>query len=326
MDFGQSAEEKMLAEALSGVLSEVCSTARLRAWEAERVSFDDAFWSAMSKAGFLETGLPGSDCASFSVLALLEETAGRFLAPQVLSWHSAYAAFLTGERELAAAAPPGRAGLQLSDGRLSGTAEGVLFLDRAAEVALPGPGGDGLAFVRTSDVQAELVETQSLVPQWRISLSEVSPRMVPAPALALALTRLRACLAAWATGAAAQAIEVASAYARERRQFDHPIGSYQSVQNRLVDAAVQVEQARMLVYRAAALIDGGDPEAADLAVLARLQAGKAFVQASRAALLTHGGYGFTVDFDVQLYFRRAKEAQLSFEPRIDWPLAPAFRN
>jgi len=43
-------------------------------------------------------------------------------------------------------------------------------------------------------------------------------------------------------------------------------------------------------------------------------------------MLTFGGYAFTVDFDIQLYFRRAKEAQLAFEPRPPWQLAPGFRN
>jgi acyl-CoA dehydrogenase len=141
-----------------------------------------------------------------------------------------------------------------------------------------------------------------------------------------ALNRLRTCLAAWAVGAGSQALDLAAAYARERVQFDHPIGSYQSVQNRLVDAAIQVEQARMLVYRAAALIDADEAGAGDVARLAKHHAGKAFALASRGALMTFGGYGFTVDFDIQLYFRRAKEMQLAFEPRPSWDLVPAFRS
>jgi alkylation response protein AidB-like acyl-CoA dehydrogenase len=177
-------------------------------------------------------------------------------------------------------------------------------------------------------VTATLVTTQSLVPQWRVAFDGAEAELVPISRArqAQALDRLRTCLAAWSTGAGSRAIELASAYAREREQFGHPIGSYQSVQNRLVDAAIQIEQARMLVYRAASLIDGGDGAASDLAVMARHHAGKAFTQASRAALLTFGGYGFTVDFDIQLYFRRAKEAQLGFEPRPAWQLAPAFRS
>jgi alkylation response protein AidB-like acyl-CoA dehydrogenase len=180
--------------------------------------------------------------------------------------------------------------------------------------------------VRRQDIAAQLIQAQSLIPQWRLTFDQAKAEVVLAPKSEEALTRLRTCLAGWSTGAGAQAIELASAYAREREQFGHPIGSYQSVQNRLVDAAVQVEEARMLVHRAAALVDAGDGQAEHLAVLARHQASKAFVQASRAGLLTHGGYGFTVDFDAQLYFRRAKEAQLAFEPRVKCDLAPSFRG
>jgi hypothetical protein len=358
MDFARSGEEKALAEALAQILGDVCSPARIRAWEAGQVSFDDAFAAAMGGGGFLEAGLAFGDAPHFGVLAQLEEVAGRFLAPQLLSWQPAYAAFLLGDHPLArriasgdlvAPLVPGRASLRREGDRLTGEAEGVLFVDRAQYTLVPLPSrrerlgeafrssvaviplarGDPSPAAAGEGVWAQLIPTQSLVPQWRLTfeqapIAELIPiepgREQPA------LSRLRTTLAAWATGAGSQAIELAAAYARERVQFDHPIGSYQSVQNRLVDAAIQVEQARMLVYRAAALIDAGDPQAADVSQLAKHHAGKAFAQAARGALMTFGGYGFTVDFDIQLYFRRAKEAQLSFEPRPSWELVPGFRS
>ncbi|HVA23793.1 MAG TPA: acyl-CoA dehydrogenase family protein [Chloroflexota bacterium] len=362
MNFALADEEKALAEALAQNLSRVCSTQRIRAWEADQVSFDDAFVSAVAQGGFLEAGLAGGDCPAFAVLAQLEEVAGRFLAPPLLTWLSGYAAFLLGDHPLAkrltageVVAPliPGRTRLSLAGGRLTGEAEGVPFLDRAQQLLVPLPrrrerlGEDAppsvVALVRVErrvpspqpsptavgeGVVATLVTTQSLVPHWRVTFAGAEAELVPVSAerQARALDRLRTCVAAWSTGAGSRAIELASAYACEREQFGHPIGSYQSVQNRLVDAAIQVEQARMLVYRAASLIDGGESAAADVAVLARHHAGKAFAQASRAALQTFGGYGFTVDFDAQLYFRRAKEAQLSFEPRPAWQIPPSFRS
>jgi hypothetical protein len=362
MNFALADEEKALAEALTQNLSRVCSTQRIRAWEAEQVSFDADFLAAVAQGGFLEAGLAFGDCPSFAVLAQLEEVAGRFLAPPLLSWLSGYAAFLLGDHPLAkriaageVVAPlvPGRARVTVTGGRLDGEADGVPFVDRAHSLLVPLPPrrerlGEGaqpsvVALVRLErqlpspqpspttmgeGVVATLVTTQSRVPQWRVTFTGSKAELVPINPgrYGQALDRLRTCLAAWSTGAGSRAIELASAYACEREQFGHPIGSYQSVQNRLVDAAIQVEQARMLVYRAASLIDGGGSAAAEVAVLARHHAGKAFTQASRAALLTFGGYGFTVDFDIQLYFRRAKEAQLSFEPRPSWPLAPAFRS
>lgn len=347
MDFTLANEEKALVEALSHILGHVCSTQRVRAWEADQVSFDDAFLAAVVDGGFLEAGLSFGDCPSFAALVQLEEVAGRFLAPPLLSWLSGYSVFLLGDHPLArsivggeivAPVAPGRARVSLAGSALDGEAGGVPFLDRSRFVFIslsPDERTDGvgvrsaiLGLVDREKVQAALVTTQSLVPQWRVTFDRAEAELVEASAerQAAALARLRTCLAAWSTGAASQALELASAYAREREQFDHPIGSYQSVQNRLVDAAIQVEQGRMLAYRAASLIDAEDGAAGDLAVLARHHAGRAFVHASRAALQTFGGYGFTVDFDAQLFFRRAKEAQLSFEPRPDWRLPPAFRN
>lgn len=112
-------------------------------------------------------------------------------------------------------------------------------------------------------------------------------------------------LAAYGVGAAAAALDMAVAYSKIRVQFDRPIGSFQSLQHKLADAAMHVEQARTLVYYAAWLRQerGSCPREA---AMAKLLAGNAFRQAAYAANLTHGGYGFMEEQDIQLYFRRAK--------------------
>jgi len=336
MDFSQTREERALVEALGKILASVCSTQRLRAWEAGNVSMDDAFARAIAAGGFLEAGLPFGEAPSFSLLVQLEEEAGKFLAPPVLSWIAGYAAFLASDQPLArrlaageilSVAPPGRARLDIHDERLTGQASGLLFADRAQQLLVVL--GSRLALVETRRVSLQPVAMQSGVPHWRGQLENAEAEWISVPTerLALAHDRLRVCQAAWSAGAGRKAIGLAVAYACEREAFDHKIGSYQSVQNRLVDAAIQIEEARLLAYRAASVIEGGEPT--PLAPLARHLAGNAFAQATRAAMLTFGGYSFTVDFDIQLYFRRAKEAQLDFEPRVRWDrgeLPPPFRG
>ena len=112
-------------------------------------------------------------------------------------------------------------------------------------------------------------------------------------------------LAAYATGAAQAALDLAVAYSKLRVQFDRPIGSFQALQHKLADAAMHVEQARLLVQLAAWRRDTAGA-AVEEAAMAKLVAGRAFRRAAYTATLTHGGYGFMEEQDVQLYFRRAK--------------------
>ena len=120
---------------------------------------------------------------------------------------------------------------------------------------------------------------------------------------------------AWAVGAARAALDMAVAYAKERKQFGRPIGSFQAVQHRLADAAIVLEQASAMVRYGAWLCAcrGHCPREA---AMAKLVAGRAIRQVTHAATLTHGGYGFMEEFDIQLYFRRAKQ----FEQLVEGPV------
>ena len=116
-------------------------------------------------------------------------------------------------------------------------------------------------------------------------------------------------LAAQAVGGAERVLEMSIAYAKERVQFDRPIGSFQSIAHYLSDAATELEAARVLAWQAAWAMDQGlDIER--LAVTAKLFACQAFRRISAVAIQVHGGLGFTTEADPQLYFRRAKHQQL----------------
>lgn len=118
--------------------------------------------------------------------------------------------------------------------------------------------------------------------------------------------------AGWAVGATRAALERAVAYAKERYQFDRPIGSFQAVQHRLADAAILTEQAAAIT-RFAAWQYGALGHHAREAAMAKLVAGRALRLVSNAAVLTHGGYGFMEEFDIQLYVRRAKQYEYLIE-------------
>jgi len=118
-------------------------------------------------------------------------------------------------------------------------------------------------------------------------------------------------LAAWAVGCADRALEMATTYAKERVQFDRPIGSFQGIAHPLATVAIEVAGARTLVYQAAWAQATRRP-AQRLAAMAKLYADAANRHATMVGHQTLGGIGFTVDIDMQLYQRRAKQSQLSW--------------
>ncbi len=117
--------------------------------------------------------------------------------------------------------------------------------------------------------------------------------------------------AARSVGLAGRALEITVDYARERQQFDKPIGAFQSISHYLADCATAVEGARTLVYEAAWAFDNDKPFDT-LAAMAQLVAGDTARNVTARAEQIHGGIGFTLDYDIQLFFRRAKHAQLNW--------------
>jgi alkylation response protein AidB-like acyl-CoA dehydrogenase len=118
-------------------------------------------------------------------------------------------------------------------------------------------------------------------------------------------------LAAQAMGGAAKALEITVQYAKDREQFDKPIGAFQAISHYLADATTLVSGGRTLAYEAAWACAAGRP-VDRLAPMAKLFACQTYRDVTAMCVQVHGGYGFTVDFDIQLFFRRAKQMQLSW--------------
>lgn len=116
----------------------------------------------------------------------------------------------------------------------------------------------------------------------------------------------KALTAAMLVGAGAAACELAVDYVRDRHQFGAPIGSFQAVAHRLADVALDLEGARMLVRRSAWTADHDADRLGTAAAMAFAKAAEAAQRAVSESLHFHGGYGFMLEYDVQLYFRRVK--------------------
>jgi alkylation response protein AidB-like acyl-CoA dehydrogenase len=112
-------------------------------------------------------------------------------------------------------------------------------------------------------------------------------------------------IAALAVGLAQGAYEAARRYAFERRQFGQPIGTFQSIRAKLVDAATRIEAARLLTYRAAAMKDEGERTTLE-AAMAKLYSSEIAVRVAEDGVQIHGGYGFVKDYVAEKYFRDVK--------------------
>lgn len=135
-------------------------------------------------------------------------------------------------------------------------------------------------------------------------------------------------LAAEAVGAATRIHEISIEYAKQRVAFGRPIGGFQAIAHYLADVAVEIEGCRTLVHQAAWAHDNAKPFHC-LAAMAKLQGCAVFRRAAAVAIQVHGGLGYTVEADPQLYFRRAKQWQslnwgeAALEQRIaDFVLGP----
>jgi alkylation response protein AidB-like acyl-CoA dehydrogenase len=128
-------------------------------------------------------------------------------------------------------------------------------------------------------------------------------------ALARLLAIGRVLLSAEMVGGAESVLTRTRDYAIDRRQFDRPIGAFQAVKHPLVDVMVGIELSRSLTLSAAAALDHA-PEAADtLSRMAKSMTGDVFSLAVKKGVQLHGGFGFTWECDIHLWFRRALVAR-----------------
>ncbi|MFC1952374.1 acyl-CoA dehydrogenase family protein [Chloroflexota bacterium] len=145
---------------------------------------------------------------------------------------------------------------------------------------------------------AELAMEDCRVPQKNV-LGPVGKGMSVALS---AFDEARLGVAARTVGAAQACIDAAVAYAQTRQQFGKAIGSFQLIQGMIADMAVETEAARLLVYRAAALKDKGDPATVQTS-MAKYYASEIAFKAANNSLQIHGSYGYTDDFPVERFLR-----------------------
>lgn len=114
----------------------------------------------------------------------------------------------------------------------------------------------------------------------------------------------RCCILASQLGAMQRQLEENIAFVKKRKQFDKPIGSFQSVSNRIANMKLRLETSRLLLYKVAWLKTQGKPAMIEAAML-KLQLSESFVESSLDAIRNHGGYGYITENEVERDLRDA---------------------
>lgn len=127
--------------------------------------------------------------------------------------------------------------------------------------------------------------------------------------LAAFLCENRIQIAGMALGTAQGAFDRAMDYVKQREQFGRKLAQFQITRHKLAEMAAKIETARYLTYYAAWSFDNGKPEAR-LASMAKLTATRAAVEVCDEAIQLLGGYGYTTEYEVEHFFRDAKQAQI----------------
>ncbi len=325
MDLDLTAEQQQVVEALHALLDSRCSSDVVRAGEPG--GFDPELWGALVGLTGPAIGVAeeqGGGGASLLDLELISEQIGAFLAPVP------YIEGAVATRALARAGEEGNASLDAL------IAEPVTVSTVALRPAVHGtaklvPSGAVASVVVAMDADDLVVVHDLPDKQQRPNLgcSPLTDRSVRVPdrsvlaqgvaahrAFDEARDEWRVLMSGALVGVGEAALALGVDYAKDRHQFGVPIGSFQSIARDLADVATLVDGARLLAREAAWARTEEDQDFRSLASMAFLFATRAARRASNVALHVHGGYGFTLEYDIQLYYRRAQAWPLSMgDPR-----------
>lgn len=158
--------------------------------------------------------------------------------------------------------------------------------------------------IRSSNT-AELVLEDCRVPQANV-LGPVGKGMSVALS---AFDSARLGVAARTVGVAQACIDASVSYAQTRKQFGRPIGSFQLIQELIADMTVETEAARLLVYRAAAIKDKGEPATIETS-MAKYYSSEVALKAANNAIQIHGSYGYSDEYPVERYFRDVRVSSI----------------
>ncbi len=324
MNLNLSDEQELLRTTFEELFAAESSSDRVRA--AEPLGHDPALWKTLIETEVVGMRVPeagGGTGASLLDAALVAEEAGRHLASAPLVETLVASHLISGLAGAEAEEWLARilSGSSLVSFALFPGGDTQLVPGGAVADAVIGLDGDALVLVeRGPDVKPAANLGSSPVARW--NLASDPGRLILASgddavrAWSAAREEWKVLTAAALGGLAHRALEIAAEYASERIQFDRLIGTFQGVAHPLADAVAGVEGGQLLLRRAIWAIAEGRADAGELVSMAFAWAAESATPAVARALHTFGGYGLAMEYDIQLYNRRAKAwALIAGDPR-----------
>ena len=308
MRFAFSDDQIALRDAVRDLLAKECPPAAVRAAWSNDTGRCPSAWAALTEMGVLGVVAPeavgGLGLDDVDLVLVLEET-GRFALPEPIVETAAVAI------PMLAARNDDRAGALVngaSAGVVHALAPHAVWGDTAAVIVVLGaaqwsacaPETVGLSPAESVDGARRLfgLDLTASLP-WATVAAEHHADVD------LAFDRAALGTAAQLVGLADRMIAMTVEYASARHQFGVPIGSFQAVKHHLANARLALEFARPLVYRAAWTIATGDAERSVAVSLAKATASDAALLAARVSLQCHGAIGYTTEYDLHLFMKRA---------------------
>ena len=339
MQFGLSESQEILKDTARKFFAGECPIGEVRRLMETPTAHDAALWSKMAEQGYTGIIFPedlgGVGLGTVELILLMEE-AGRALLPGPLFSTVALAGAVLNSTaspeqmkkylapichgqarstlamlEASASWDPADARIETAAGKLTG--EKLFVPDAAVADSIVVVARDG-AYIADSKATGIKIAPMSGMDLTR-KLYSVQFKNTPAEklanpsGLARGLDIAAAALSAELVGGMQRCLDLAVEYAKMRKQFGKPIGTYQAVQHQCADMYLETESARSAAYYAAWALQENIPDAAVAVSIAKMYASDAGRTVGNRAIQIHGGMGFTWENDLHLYYRRAKASE-----------------
>jgi len=339
MQFGLSESQQILKDTARKFFAGECPSAEVRKLMETSTAYDESLWLKLAAQGFTGIIVPeeygGMGLGKVELVLLMEEAGYALLPGPLFSTVALGGAVLdavgtpeqkkkylpriaSGDiRATVILMEPGTASdnqLAIAGSKLTGT---KLFVTDAAVahfILIVTSNGVFLADAKASGIKIEPMKGMDLTRKiYSVNFQNTPVEKLGTSANISGLTRAldaaTTALAAEMVGGMQRTLELAVAYAKTRKQFGKPIGTFQAVQHMCADMYLETESARSAAYYAAWALEENAPDAPVAVSIAKMYASDACRTVGNRGIQVYGGMGFTWENDLHLYYRRAKASE-----------------